>query len=167
MLNDEPGVVMNVNLAGFDVQTLKVVLSAIDGGFKAQLGTNVQGVGVTTEDFDGDGALDLVTEFLHPKGPISFRVATGNMTMVGVSAHAIAFDATKLIAAADSAAPIQLPPGARESIALTLAEKDRQRCRGAHDAHDGHPDRIGQRDGQDDDSCALRVRRRLRRRRRR
>ena len=83
----------------------------------------MQGVGVTTEDFDGDGALDLVTEFLHPKGPIPFRVATGNMTMVGVSAHAIAFDATKLIAGADSAAPIQLPPGARESIALTLAEK--------------------------------------------
>ena len=121
--NDEPGVVVNVDLAGFDIQTLKVVLSASDGGFKAQPDTNVQGVGVTTEDFDGDGALDLVTEFLHPKGPISFRVATGNMTMVGVSAHAIAFDATKLIAGADSVAPIQLPPGARESIALTLAEK--------------------------------------------
>jgi hypothetical protein len=121
--NDEPGVVVNVDLAGFDIQMLKVVLSASDGGFKAQADTNVQGVGVTTEDFDGDGALDLVTEFLHPKGTISFRVATGNMTMVGVSAHAIAFDATKRIAGADSAAPVQLPPGARESIALTLVEK--------------------------------------------
>ena len=83
----------------------------------------MQGVGVTTEDFDGDGALELVTEFLHPQGPISFRVATGNMTMVNVTAHALAFDATKLIAGADSAGPIPLPAGARASIALTLAEK--------------------------------------------
>jgi hypothetical protein len=121
--NDEPGIVVNVDLASFDVQTLKVVLGASGGGFKAQAGTNVQGVGVTTEDVDGDGALDLVTEFLHPQGPISFRVATGNMTMVDVTAHAIAFDATKLIAAADTAAPIALPPGTRTSIALTLTEK--------------------------------------------
>ena len=121
--NDDPGVVVSVDLAGFDVKMLRVAIGASDGGFKMQKDTSVENVGVSTQDLDGDGALDLVTEFLRPKGSISFRVATGNMTMLDVSAHATAFDTTKIIAGADTAAPIQLPPGARQSIALTLAER--------------------------------------------
>ena len=75
--NDDPGVVVSVDLAGFDVKMLRVAIGASDGGFKMQKDTSVENVGVSTQDLDGDGALDLVTEFLRPKGSISFRVATG------------------------------------------------------------------------------------------
>ena len=68
--------------------------------------------------------------------------------MVTVSAHAIAFDATKLHRRRRQRRPDSLPPGAREIDRADAHREDRRR-RGPDDAHDGHPDRVGRRDGQD------------------
>ena len=54
--NDDPGVVVSVDLAGFDVKMLRVAISASDGRFKMQTETSVENVGVSTQDLDGDGA---------------------------------------------------------------------------------------------------------------
>lgn len=123
--NDEPGVVVNVDLAGFEPQSLRVVLDAGPHGFVAQPAGNVQNIGITTEDVDGNGTLELVMAFTQPRGSLSFRVATANDETLAVSGHAIAFDATKIIAGADTdpAMPLQVPAGARETMALKLADR--------------------------------------------
>ena len=63
-----PGIAVSVDLAQFapDVRTLKVAFSASGGGFVAQTPTATWACGVTTQDIDGDGALELVTEFASP-----------------------------------------------------------------------------------------------------
>jgi hypothetical protein len=121
-----PGIAVSVDLAQFapDARILRISFSANGGGFVAQTRGNVDGVGVTTEDLDGDGALELVTEFFNPGASISFRVETGNQTPLTVSAQALAFNDSTIIAGADSdPAGTALPVGGRASIALTLAER--------------------------------------------
>ena len=121
-----PGIAVSVDLAQFapDVRSLRIALSASGGGFVAQARRNVDGVGVRTEDVDGDGALELMAEFLNPAASISFRVETGNQAPLTVWAQAVAFDDTSVIAGADSdPGGTALPVGGRGSIALTLAER--------------------------------------------
>ena len=121
-----PGIAVSVDLAQFapDVRILRIALKANDGGFVAQTPGNVDGVGVKTDDLDGDGTLELVTEFLNPAASISFRVATGNQAPLTVWATAVAFNDTSIIAGADSApGGTALAAGGRESIALTLSER--------------------------------------------
>jgi len=119
-----PGIAVSVDLAQFDVRTLRIALSASDGGFVAQPPSSVDNIGVTTEDVDGDGALELVTEFLNPGASISFRVETGNRTQLTVWGQAVAFNDTGIIAGADSdPGGTALPVGGRGSIALTLTER--------------------------------------------
>jgi hypothetical protein len=122
---DEPGIEVRVDLAEFDgqVANLKVAIAASGGGFVAQAPTNVDNVGITTEDIDGDGQLELVATFLSPKSPVTFRVAPGNQAMLDVSGHALAYSATALMAGDDSPAPEPLPPGGRASIALKLTAR--------------------------------------------
>jgi hypothetical protein len=123
--NDDPGLVVNVDLAGFMPKTLKIAIDAAPDGFVAQAGGNVDGVGISTEDIDGNGTLELVTEFLQPRGSLSFRVDTGNTNTLTVLGHATAFDETKLIAGADTnpTSPTMLPAGARATLALKLEDR--------------------------------------------
>jgi hypothetical protein len=124
--NDEPGLLVSVDLGGFVPATrkLRIAISAADGGFDPQTPNSVKGVGVSTEDVDGDGSLELVTEFLNPGASISFRVATDNEAELIVRGQAQAFDDTKLIAAADpDPTGAKLPAGGRGSIALKLTER--------------------------------------------
>ena len=121
-----PGIAVSVDLAQFaaDVRTLRIAFTASGGGFVAQTPGNVDNVGVATDDVDGDGTLELVTTFLNPAAPISFRIETGNQTPLTVWAQALAFNDTSLIAGADSdPGGTALPVGGRGSIALTLAER--------------------------------------------
>ena len=78
------------------------------------------GVGVTTEDLDGDGALELVAEFVQPDPTISFRVQANSPIELNLHVRVLAFDKDDLIASADGVAP-PLPPGGDSSIALRLA----------------------------------------------
>jgi hypothetical protein len=122
--NDDPGIVVNIDLAGFKPESMRVYLDAAPKGFVAQPeGGNVQNIGITTEDIDGNGTLELDMQFTQPRGSLSFRVATANDDALSVNGHAIAFDATKVIAGADTAKPIQVPAGARETLTLTLVDK--------------------------------------------
>jgi hypothetical protein len=120
-----PGIAVSVDLAQFaaEVRKLSIAFTA-SGGFVAQTPRSVDGVGVATEDVDGNGELELVTEFLNPAASISFRIETGNQTALTVWAQAVAFNESSLIAGADSdPGGTALPVGGRGSIALTLAER--------------------------------------------
>jgi hypothetical protein len=118
-----PGIAVTVDLAGFAPASLKVTISASPDGFQPQPLGNVEGVGVVTEDVDGDGALELVMEFLAPQSPLAFRVATGNQAELTVQGQATAFDTSKVIAGADGT-PVALPAGGRSAIELTLTERE-------------------------------------------
>jgi len=120
--NDEPGIVVNVDLAGFKPATMRIAIDAGPAGFMAQAEHSVDNVEVKTEDIDGNGTLELVTKFLQPRGSLAFRNATANDKALDVRGHAFAFDDTQMIADAESAAAVPLPPGGRESVALTLKE---------------------------------------------
>ena len=117
------GLRVDVHFGDFTTaQTLEIAISALPGGFTMQSPFNVGGALVTTEDFDGDGALDLVTHFSETfTDPLSFRIDTGNTTALDVQAHALAFDASKLIAGADAEAT--LPAGGQASVALDLTAR--------------------------------------------
>ena len=121
---DPPGIIVSVDLAEFAPRTanLKVAISASPDGFKPHPRDSVDGVGVETEDIDGDGTLELVAHFLAPRSPVSFRVATGNLADLVVRGQAIAFDTEKIIAGADGV-DTALPAGGRGSIALALTER--------------------------------------------
>jgi hypothetical protein len=121
---EKPGIMVSVDLAEFAGRTanLKVAIAASPDGFKQHPLDSVDGVGVETEDVDGDGTLELVATFIAPKSPVSFRVATGNMADLVVRGQATAFDMEKIIAAADGT-DTSLPAGGRGSIALKLIEK--------------------------------------------
>jgi hypothetical protein len=117
-----PGLKITVDLGDFKgAESLKVVISASMGGFAAQMAGKVDGVGVTTEDLDGDGALELVAEFLRPDPTFSFRVTTDNPDALDMHAKAMAFNADDLIASAEGDAA-GLTEGGEASIALRLAE---------------------------------------------
>jgi len=117
--DDKPGIEVSVDLAGLSVRSLKVAISTNMGGFKPFAPTNVQNIPLSTEDFDGDGTIDLVSVFSNPTGTISFRVQTDNQVELQVAGRAVAFDDKQMIAGADSSmAP--LPAGGRASIALKL-----------------------------------------------
>ena len=77
-----------------DAASLQVAVSALTDGFKPQHATqNMGGALVTTEDFDGDGALDLVARFNGPfRDTLSFRVDTDNQTTLAVRVTALAFN---------------------------------------------------------------------------
>ena len=120
-----PGVEVSVDLAEFASMTgmLQVAISASMGGFNRYEANSVMNVPVSTEDVDGDGTLELVAKFFNPRTTVRFRVATGNMAMLDMSGHALAFDETQVIAGADSDASTPLPAGGRGSIALTLKKQ--------------------------------------------
>src|SRR5690349_14342187 len=101
------------------VDTLKVVIGADMDGFNPYMGGNVSNVGVTTEDVDGDGKLELIVQFVQPDPTVSFRVETGNQAMLNMTAHAMAFGTDDLIASASDGA--SLPPGGEAAVALHLA----------------------------------------------
>ena len=71
------------------------------------------GVGVTTEDLDGDGALELIAEFVQPDPTVSFRVHGQQRDRADLNVQALAFDKDDLIASADGVAP-PLAPGRRQ-----------------------------------------------------
>ena len=119
------GLRVDVNFGDFTgAYSLEVAISALPGGFKMQTPFNVSGASVTTEDFDGDGSLDLVAHFLGEPFPstLSFLVDTGNAASLQVQAHALAFDASSVIAGADAATT--LTAGGRGSIALDLTARN-------------------------------------------
>jgi hypothetical protein len=122
--NDEPGIVVSVDLAEFaqDTRTLNIAIAAMANGFRAKTRTRVEGVDVWTEDTDGDGTLELIAQFLNPGGSVSFRVATDNAGPLTVSGHAVGFDDTKIIAGADGG-DTALPGGGRTEIALKLTAR--------------------------------------------
>ena len=119
-----PGLKVTVDLADFAgrVDSMKVAISADPDGFAAhgQMMGNVEGIGLTAEDADGNGTLELVASFLQPDATESFRVATGNHAMLSMNAHAMAFDKNDLIASA-TGAPTPLAPGGEGAITLRLA----------------------------------------------
>ena len=124
--SDEPGIAVSVDLAEFasGTRSLRVAIFASGGGFVEQEPSRVQGVGVTTQDLDGDGKLELVTQFLNPGGSVSFRVATLNGAPLKVRGQAVAFDETKVIAGDDGDPNgADLPAGGRGSIALKLTAR--------------------------------------------
>jgi len=124
---DQPGIEVSVDLAEFagQVQHLRVAISASPGGFQAHGPTSVDNIGVTIEDVDGDGELEMVATFLSPMSPVKFRIATGNQATLTVGGHALAYDATALMAGADTdaASAAQLSPGGRAAIALKLTAR--------------------------------------------
>jgi hypothetical protein len=96
---------------------VKIVLFADPGGFKAK--SNAGGSTVTTQDFDGDGNLDLVTEFLGPfPDTFSFRVTTENAASLTMRGTALAFSDAELVAGAD--ASTTLPGGGAATLSLGL-----------------------------------------------
>src|SRR5262245_14533620 len=74
-----------------DAKALQIVIGAKPGGFKEAIPTNMIGARVTTEDFDGDGLVDLVANFNGPfPATLSFRVNTGNRETLSIHAAATA-----------------------------------------------------------------------------
>jgi FG-GAP repeat protein len=118
-----PGIAVSVDLAGFEPASLKVAISAKVGGFDPHPLNNVMGIGVESEDVDGDGVLELVVSFIAPRSPVAFRIKTDNEADLMVAGQAIAFDAAQIIAGAESSAESLLPAGGRGTIALTLAAR--------------------------------------------
>jgi hypothetical protein len=118
------GLRVDVNFGDFTgAHSLQVAIGALPGGFKPETTFNVSGASVTTEDFDGDGALDLVATFLGPfSSTSSFLVDTGNDVGLEIQAHALAFDASNVIAGADATGT--LSGGGRTSIALDLTARN-------------------------------------------
>jgi hypothetical protein len=115
-----PGLKITVDLGNFkSAASMKVAISVDQGGFVYQMPDNVKGVDVTTEDLDGDGALELIAEFLRPDPTVSFRVTADSQSELHMSVKAMAFDHDDMIASAGNAAP-PLPPGGESSIALRL-----------------------------------------------
>jgi hypothetical protein len=115
-----PGLKVTVDRGDFTPAKMKVAVSADHGGFVFQMADNSMGVGVTTEDLDGDGALELVAEFVQPDPTISFRLQASSQVALNLHVRVLAFDKDDLIASADGVAP-PLPPGGDSSIALRLA----------------------------------------------
>ena len=115
-----PGLKVTIDLAGTKPASMKVAVSADHGGFAFQMADNSMGVGVTTEDLDGDGALELVAEFVQPDPTVSFRVEAPSQVGLTLTVKARAFNKDDLIAAADGVAP-PLPPGGQSTVALQLA----------------------------------------------
>src|SRR5262245_16199534 len=124
--DDKAGLMVSVDLAEFGPSTriLKIAIAAKDDGFEYQGENSMHNVGVSTEDIDGDGTLELVTTFVNPGASVSFRVATGNKADLQMTGHAVAFDETKMIAGADSLAPVPLPAGGSGSLALMLTTRE-------------------------------------------
>jgi hypothetical protein len=115
-----PGLKISVDLGdSTGAASMKVAISADHGGFAFQMPDNPDGIGVTTEDLDGDGALELVAEFVRPDPTVSFRVKADSQVALNMTVKAMAFDSDDLIASADGAAPT-LPPGGDSAIALRL-----------------------------------------------
>ncbi|HXU02925.1 MAG TPA: hypothetical protein VN903_18290 [Polyangia bacterium] len=114
------GLKVTIDLAGFKPATMKVAISADHGGFVFQMGDNPNGIGVTTEDLDGDGALELIATFAQPDPTVTFRVKADSQIGLTMTVKAMAFDADDMIASADGAAPT-LPPGGHSAISLRLA----------------------------------------------
>jgi hypothetical protein len=99
-------------------KSMRVAISA-EGGFKAQANENMGGALVTTEDFDGDGALDLIARFNGTfPGTLSFRVDTDNKQALAVRVTALAYDDMSLIAGAEAAS--SLPAGSEAVVSLRL-----------------------------------------------
>ena len=116
-----PGLKVTIDLGDFKTAaSMKVAIGVDQGGFLSQMAGNVKGVGVTTEDVDGDGTLELVAEFVRPDPTVSFRVTADSQSELHMTVRALAFNADDLIASAAAAAP-PLPAGGESAIALRLA----------------------------------------------
>lgn len=119
-----PGLKVTIDLGDFvgQVDSMKVAISADPDGFAAHgpMMGNVKGIGLTAEDVDGNGTLELIATFLQPDATESFRIQTGNRALLSMNAHATAFDTDDLIASA-TGAPTALAAGGDGSIALRLA----------------------------------------------
>src|SRR6185436_19179317 len=88
----KPGLKVTVDLAEMKVEKLKVAISAAGGGFVAMEGDSLDNIGFTTEDLDGDGALELIAEFTRPHSPASFRITIDNQQPLQMNASARAFN---------------------------------------------------------------------------
>jgi hypothetical protein len=99
--------------------SMKVAVS-VTKGFQMQTGSNMGGALVTTEDFDGDGLLDLLVRFNGTfDNTLSFRIDTGNMDTQAVHVTALAYnDQMNLVARGD--ADGSLPAGSEGVVALKL-----------------------------------------------
>lgn len=106
-----PGLKVTIDRGDFQPAKMKVAISADHGGFAFQMRDNSMGVGVTTEDLDGDGALELIAEFVQPDPTVSFRVQANSAIELTLKVRALAFDKDNLIASAVGVAP-PLPPAA-------------------------------------------------------
>jgi len=115
----KPGLKVTVDLAEMKVEKLKVAISAAGGGFVAMEGDSLDNIGFTTEDLDGDGALELISEFTRPYSPASFRITIDNQQPLQMNASARAFNTDDLIASAAGIAT-SLAAGGEASIALRL-----------------------------------------------
>jgi hypothetical protein len=116
-----PGLKVTVDLANFagHVDSMTITISADPSGFDSHMDDNVKGIGLSLEDVDGNGTLELIAEFLKPHPTESFRVQTDNRAMLTMNASAMAFDKNDLIASATGAAT-PLAPGGESAIALRL-----------------------------------------------
>lgn len=99
--------------------TMQIAISALAGGFRMQDASNVGGAYVTTEDYDGDGALDLLARFNGPfTNALSFRVDTDNKETLAVHVTALAFNDQDLIAGGEGDG--SLPAGSEGVVAFKL-----------------------------------------------
>ncbi len=105
-----------------DAASLKIAVSALPDGFAAHEPQNAAGAYVTIEDFDGDGALDLLAVFNGPfPNTLSFRIATGNQAMLNVHAYALAYSPLAQVAAAEDEG--LLPAGSEGVVSMRLEGK--------------------------------------------
>ncbi|HVZ74595.1 MAG TPA: FG-GAP repeat protein [Polyangia bacterium] len=117
------GLVVDVDLGSFQSSAaeVRVILHAPHGFMRATQADDVTGPGVTQEDVDGDGTLDLVIRFIAipSSGKEHFLVSTKNDAAIDIHGEAVAFDSMKIIANATGDAT--LPGGGRATLALALA----------------------------------------------
>jgi hypothetical protein len=102
-----------------NASSMKVAVS-VSKGFQMQAGANMGGALVTTEDFDGDGLLDLLVNFNGTfPNTVSFRIDTANTDTQAVHVTALAFNGQmNLIAGGDAAG--SLPAGSEGVVAFKL-----------------------------------------------
>ncbi len=99
--------------------SMKVAVT-VTKGFQLQVGSNMGGALVTTEDFDGDGLLDLLVRFNGTfDSTLSFRIDTDNTDTQAAHVTALAYNGQmNLVARGD--ADGSLPAGSEGVVALKL-----------------------------------------------
>jgi hypothetical protein len=118
------GVRIDVTVGSYGAlaESMVVVVSADKGFAEMEPMTAEMKATVTTADFNGDKIIDLIIKFPGPfKGTTSFLVATANKADVTVSAHAVAYDASKVIAVGDGALTM-IAGGGHVTLPVTLGD---------------------------------------------